>query len=66
MFSKFDMKDLKVTKSTLGMELERDQASIRLWLSQIKYVEIDLKCFNMHESRLVKVPIPMGVKLSVE
>ena len=25
-----------------------------------------MKCFNMHECKLVKVPIPVGIKLYVE
>jgi hypothetical protein len=33
-------------------------------LNQIKYVETILQRFNMHGSKPVKVPIPIGVKLS--
>ena len=35
-------------------------------LNQRKYVETVLQRFNMKESNLVKVPIPVGVKLSIE
>ena len=35
-------------------------------LNQRKYVETVLQRFNMQESKSVKVPIPVGVNLSVE
>jgi hypothetical protein len=35
-------------------------------LNQRKYVETILQRFNMHGSKPVKVPIPIGVKLSVD
>jgi hypothetical protein len=35
-------------------------------LNQRKYVETILQRFNMHESKSVKVPIPIGVKLSAD
>jgi len=37
-----------------------------LWLNQRKYVEIILKRFNMKQSKLVKAPIHVSVKLSIE
>jgi hypothetical protein len=33
LYSKFDMKDLGVVKFILGMEIKRDQESIKLWLN---------------------------------
>ena len=45
--SKFDMKDLGVSNFILGMERKRDYVSRKLWISQRKYIEIVLKCFNM-------------------
>jgi hypothetical protein len=62
--SKFDMKDLGVANFILGMEIKRDRANMKLWLNQRKYVEMILQRFNMHGSKSVKVPIPIGVNLS--
>eukprot|EP00253_Pinus_taeda_P005006 PITA_05006 len=64
--SKFDMKDLGAANYILGMEIKRDRAKRKLWLNQRKYVETILQRFNMQDSKPVKVPIPIGVKLSVE
>jgi phosphoribosyl-AMP cyclohydrolase len=64
--SKFDMKDLSAANFILGMEIKRDRANKKLWLNQRKYVETILQRFNMHGSKLIKVPIPIGVKLSVD
>src|ERR1700755_652882 len=61
--SKFDMKDLGVVNYILGMEIKRDQTKRKLRLNQRKYVETILQIFNMKDSKLVKVPIPVGVKL---
>jgi hypothetical protein len=51
--SKFDMKDLGVANFILGMEIKRDWENRKLSLNQ--------KNVNM-----VKVPIPVGVKLSTD
>jgi hypothetical protein len=64
--SKFDMKDLGAANFILGMEIKRDRANRKLWLNQRKYVEMILQRFNMHGSKPVKVPIPIGVKLSTD
>jgi hypothetical protein len=64
--SKFDMKDLGDANFILGMEIKRDWEKRKLWLNQRKYVETILQRFNMHEFKLVKVPIPVGVKLSAD
>eukprot|EP00253_Pinus_taeda_P003374 PITA_03374 len=64
--SKFEMKDLGPPNYILGMEIKRDRTKRKLWLSQRKYVETILQRFNMQDSKPVKVPIPVGVKLSVE
>jgi hypothetical protein len=60
------MKDLNVAKFILGMEIKRDHANKKIWLNQRKYVETILQRFNMHVSKPVKVPIPIGVKLSAD
>ena len=64
--SKFDMKDLGAANFILGMEIRRDHANKIISLNQRKYVEMVLQRFNMHESKSVKVPILVGVKLSIE
>ena len=66
LFSKFNMKDLGAANYILGMEIKRDRANRKLWLNQRKYVETVLQRFNMQDSKLVNVPIPVGVKLSSE
>jgi ABC-type methionine transport system ATPase subunit len=62
--SKFDMKDLGAANFIMGMEIKRDRANKKLWLNKRKYVEMILQRFNMHGSKQVKVPIPIGVNLS--
>ena len=64
--SKFDMKYLGVSNFILGMEIRRDHANKMISLNQRKYVETVLHIFNMQEIKPVKVPILVGVKLSVE
>eukprot|EP00253_Pinus_taeda_P002969 PITA_02969 len=48
------------------MKIKRDQENGKLWLNQRKYVETILQRFNMQDSETMKVPIPVGVKLSIE
>ena len=60
------MKDLGAANFILRMEIRRDCANKMISLNQRKYVETVLQRFNMQESKPVKVPIPVGVKLSIE
>jgi hypothetical protein len=60
------MKDLDAANFIPGMDIKRDRANKKLWLNQIKYVETILQRFNMHGSKPIKLPIPIGVKLSVD
>jgi len=60
------MKDLGVANYILGMEIKRDWAKWKLWLNQRKYVKTILKSFNMKDSKPMKDPLPVGVKLFVE
>jgi aspartate carbamoyltransferase regulatory subunit len=60
------MKYLGATNFILGMEIKRYQVVRKLWLNQRKYIETVLKCFNMQDCKLVKVPIPVGAKLTTE
>jgi hypothetical protein len=64
--SKFDMKDLGAANFILGMEIKRDWKNKKLWFNQIKYVETILQMFNIQECKPIKVPIPVGVNLSVD
>ena len=57
------MKDLGAINLIFGMKIKIDQVGRRLCLSQSKYVEIISKHFNMQESKSVKAPILLGVKL---
>jgi hypothetical protein len=50
----------------LGMNIKRDCANRKLCLNQRNYVEKILRRFNLQESKLVKVHIPIGLKLSVD
>eukprot|EP00253_Pinus_taeda_P029574 PITA_29574 len=60
------MKDLGAANYIFGMEIKRDRTKRKLWLNQRKYVKTILQRFNMQNSKPVKVPIPVGVKLSIE
>jgi hypothetical protein len=64
--SKFDMKDLGASNFSLVMEIKRDWKKMKLWLNQRKYVETILQRFNMQECKPVKVPILVGVNLSMD
>ena len=66
MSSKFDMKDLNAAKFILGMEIRRDRANRMNSVNQRKNVEMVLQIFNMQESNLIKVPIPIVVIFSIE
>ena len=50
----------------LGMEIRRDHEKKMISLNKRKYVETVLQRFNMQESKSIKVPIPVGLKLYVE
>jgi hypothetical protein len=52
--SKFDMKDTGDANFILGMEIERDQENMKLWLNQRKHVDTICKgliCKNVKWSR---------------
>jgi hypothetical protein len=63
---KINMKDRGVVNFIKGMDIKRDQAIIKLWLYQRKYIEMVLNRFNMQDCKLFKVQIPMGVKLTAK
>ena len=60
------MKDLGAANFILRMEIRKDRANKMIVLNQRKYVDTVLQRFSMQESKPVKVPILVGVKLSVE
>jgi hypothetical protein len=64
--SKFDMKDLDAANFILRMEIKRYQATRNLWLNKTKYIETVMERFNMRDCKPVKVPIPVGARLTVE
>ena len=66
LFSKLYMKDLRIAHFILEMKIRRDRTNKNIWLSQHKYVEGILKRFNIQDNKSVKVPIPVGTRLSVE
>ncbi|GAA0160348.1 hypothetical protein LIER_39023 [Lithospermum erythrorhizon] len=58
------MKDLGHTKHILGMEIRRDRAQGRLWLSQKEYMKKVIKRFNMESAKSVSCPLGAQFKLS--
>ena len=60
------MKDTGAANFIMGMEIRRDCANKTIWLNKRKYVETVLHRFNMQDSKPVKIPIPVCVKLYVE
>ncbi|RVX19952.1 Retrovirus-related Pol polyprotein from transposon TNT 1-94 [Vitis vinifera] len=61
----FDMKDLGMTKKILGMEIHKDKASGRLWLSQHSYVKRMLERFNMDNAKTVPYASAVGCLMYV-
>ena len=64
--SKFDMNNLGASNLILGMEIKINCVDRKLWLNQRKYIETILHMFNMQECKPVKVPIPIGIRLSTK
>ena len=60
----FDMKDLGAAKKILGMEIHKDRASRRLWLSQYSYVKRVLERFNMDNAKPVSTSLENHFRLS--
>jgi ATP-binding cassette subfamily B (MDR/TAP) protein 1 len=60
----FAMKDLGPAKCILGIRIERDRKSNKLYLSQEKYIEKVLCKFKMDEAREVSCPLASHFKLS--
>ena len=64
--AQFEMKDLGAARYILGIEINRDRASKKLWMSQRKYVNSVLEKFSMIACRQVVVPMLHETKLSNE
>ena len=60
----FDMKDLGAAKKILGMEIHRDKASGRLWLSQHSYVKRMLERFKMDNAKPISTLLANHFRLS--
>ena len=60
----FDMNDLGTAKKILGMEIHRDRALGRLWLSQYSNVERVLERFNMDDAKPVSTHLVNHFRLS--
>jgi ATP-binding cassette subfamily B (MDR/TAP) protein 1 len=58
------MKDLGPTKCILGMRIERDRKSKKLYLSREKYIEKVLRKFKMNKTREVNCLLAAHFKLS--
>ena len=60
----FAMKDLGLVKRIIGIRIERDRASKKLYMSQEQYIEKVLARFNMSKAKVVSSPLASHFKLS--
>ena len=60
----FEMKDLGAAKKIPGMEIVRNRAADRLYLSQKGYIEKVLRRFNMQSAKPVITPLAAHFRLS--
>lgn len=58
------MRDLGPIAYILGIEVIRDCANKRLYLSQCKHIQDILACFNMISARSVSTPLNKGTPLT--
>ena len=61
--SEFDMKDLGPAKKILGMEIYRDRARGKLFLTQKSYIEKILSRFGIEKSKPISTPTSVSCKL---
>jgi hypothetical protein len=59
----FEMSDFGELHYCLGMEFKRDRANRTITMSQSKYIEEVLKCFNMEECKPIGTPLNVNSKL---
>jgi len=62
----FAMKDLGPAKQILGMRIERDRNTNKLYLSQEKYIEKVLCRFKMDNAKVVSCPLAAHFQLSTK
>ena len=60
----FDIKDLGAAKKIIGMEIHRDKALGRLWLSQSGYVGKVLERFSMENAKPISTHLTNHFRLS--
>ncbi|RVW40094.1 Retrovirus-related Pol polyprotein from transposon TNT 1-94 [Vitis vinifera] len=60
----FAMKDLVPVKRILGIRIERDRASKKLYMLQEQYIEKVFARFNMSKAKVVSSPLASHFKLS--
>ena len=60
----FAIKDLGLVNRILGIRIERDRASKKLYMSQEQYIEKVLARFNMSKAKVVSSPLASHFKLS--
>jgi len=61
----FNMKDFGTAKKILVIDIHRDRATWRLWLSQHNYVEKMLERFNMNNTKPLSIPLVNNFRLSI-
>ena len=64
--SEFEMKDLGGACKILGMDIQRDKNTRKLWLSQRRYLENVLERFSMGDAKLVMTPLASHFKLTAK
>ena len=60
----FDMKDFGAAKKILGMEIHKERALGRLWLSHSGYVGKVLERFNVENAKPISTPLANHFRLS--
>ena len=60
----FSMKDLGSVKKILGIRIERDRASKKLYMSQEQYIKKVFERFNISKAKVVSSPLASHFKLS--
>ena len=58
------MKDLGPTKKIIGIRIEQDRASKKLYMSQEQYIENVIERFNMSKAKVDSSPLASHFKLS--
>ena len=63
---RFEMKDLGPVTVMLGIEITRDRASRKLWITQREYTSEVLKRFRMEDTRTVSTPMDKSTLAQLE